>query len=421
MNKNVYIFKERGGQKLPYYLCSYRVKVHDRNRGIITIQRTLSTGAADRPTAQQRANELRKKDIARFYAKEEKAPNLHSDCPTCGHVVDLFLKHSTNGSSRNAARAFLTVVAEGALILGDEAGRRKAREIRLSELTDRHMLRFKKQEARLKANQQARRDATVDYYIRTARSIFTNKETYLDVNLPGNLHKWREDIALINGHSSSGYTQIPAELLTRMDARAKRYFLRIARWFARRAARPGREKWDVASDTRWANQFRNAHATYWLVRKCGLRNVEVEHLRWDWFERDENGLWLNLKKRYDASGRLVWKPKGREGSVPVSPRLYEELLTVLGPARPGLEGYVLAGTKDHRDDGTHRAPSKFCRKYLGGERDKSLYELRKQAGSEVALRDGIEAASKFLRHADLKTTWDYYIDLIKYRKTVKPL
>lgn len=422
MNKNVYIFNERKGQKLPYYLCSYRVRVHDPHRGIITVQRTLSTGFADRPSAQLRANKLRKADIAHFNAKEGKVVNMQNECPTsCGQIIDLFLQHSTNGSSRNAARAFLTVVAEGALILGDEAGRCKAREMLLSELTDRAMLRFKKQEARIKARRDPRSDATVDYFMRTARSIFADKEIFLDMYLPATLQKWREDIALINGHSRSGFTQIPVELLERMDAHAKHYFRRIAQWFERRAARPSRESWDRASDMRWANQFRNGHATYWLVRKCGLRNVEVQHLRWDWFEHDEDGIWLNLKKRYDEKGKLIWKPKGREGAVPISPELYEELLSIFGPARSGLEGYLLVGTKDHRDDGVHRAPSKFCRKYLGGDRDKSLYELRKQAGSEVALRDGIEAASKFLRHADLKTTWDYYIDLIKYRKTMKPL
>jgi hypothetical protein len=268
------------------------------------------------------------------------------------------------------------------------------------------MLRWRNQEARIKAGLEPRTPANVNYFMRAAKSVFSNRdmgETYNELRLPQTIEGWRKT-TFLRAPKNDRFRQIPRSILERMDRRARKFFLRVARWYKRR------------NNERFVNQYLNAHASYWLIRRCGLRNTEVENLRWEWFKPDEDGnMWLHLVEY------PYWKPKGIAGEVPVAQELYNELVALFGPPRPGKDGYVLLGTKDHRDDGTHRAPSKFCRKYIGGDRDKSLYELRKQAGSEIALRDGIEAACKFLRHDDFKTTWKYYIDLINYRKTMKPL
>jgi hypothetical protein len=42
--------------------------------------------------------------------------------------------------------------------------------------------------------------------------------------------------------------------------------------------------------------------------------------------------------------------------------------------------------------------------------EKALHELRKEAGSVVAQRHGIFAASRFLRHSDIKLTSAHYVD-----------
>lgn len=401
--QNVNIFK-RGS----YYVASYRVMVRDEHGGIRSMQRTLSTQTADSGVAQKRANRMREEDIARFHDNKEGASvNLRDTCPTVGQIADLYLAAARNKSTKNVTRDFLTVVAEGAMILGHGAmAREKARAIKLSELTVNHMLRWRNQECRIKAGLEPRTDANINYFMRAAKSVFSNEdktETYNGLKMPRTIQDWRDVSFLKNGKNKS-FQQIPEDILARMDWRARKFFLRIARWYKHH------------NYERFVNQYLNAHACYWLVRLCGLRNSEVEELRWEWFKKDEDGnIWLHLIHR------AYWTPKGKPGDVPVAQDLYDELVSIFGPPRLGKEGYVLLGTKDHRDDGTHRAPSIFCRKYLGGDRDKSLYELRKQAGSEVALRDGIEAASKFLRHADFKTTWDYYIDLIRYRKSTKPL
>jgi integrase len=400
---DVYVFKRDDSA---YYLCSYRVKVRDPERGIRTIQRTLSTQTADDKVAQKRANRMREEDVARFYDNEQGTRvNLRDDYPTCGQIVDLYLAVARNKSTKNVARDFLTVVAEGTMILGDKAGREKARSIKASELTTDHMLRWRNQEARIKAGLEPRTPANVNYFMRAAKSVFSNQnttETYNGLKLPPSIDLWRK-ISFLKAPKNGGFQQIPQAVLARMDRRARKFFLRIARWYQRH------------KNERFVNQYLNAHACYWLIRRCGLRNSEVEQLRWEWFKKDEEGkIWLHLV-HYP-----YWEPKGSPGKIPVAQDLYHELVSIFGPPRSGPDGFVLLGTKDHRDDGSHRAPSKFCRKYVRGDRDKSLYELRKQYGSEIALRYGIEMAAKLLRHADIHTTWKHYMDLLKLRE-VQPL
>jgi hypothetical protein len=38
--------------------------------------------------------------------------------------------------------------------------------------------------------------------------------------------------------------------------------------------------------------------------------------------------------------------------------------------------------------------------------------LRKQFGAAVALRDGLEVASRMLRHCSIQTTWKHYHALL---------
>jgi hypothetical protein len=399
--KNVLIFKRHDS---PYYYCSYRMKVRDANGSIYSRQRMLSTQTADAKLAQKRANAKREEDIVRFHDRQAPAPNLSDQWPTIDKIVNLYVDASRNKSTRNVVRDFLTVVAEGAMILGDVNGRVKARAMKVSELTTDHMLRWRNQECRRKAGLEPRTDANINYFMRAAKSVFSNQdtsETYHGLKLPLTINAWRK-VSFLKAPKNGGFQEIPQEILERMDRRAKKFFLRVARWFERHGK------------PRFANQYRNAHACYWLMRRAGLRNSEVEGLTWQTLRRDERGkIWIHLHSPY-------WQPKGSPGQVPLAQDLYDELVSIFGPPRPGLKDYVLLGTKSDRWAGTHRTPSKFCRKYLQGDRDKSIYQLRAQYGSEMVLNYGIETASKLLRHADIATTWKHYTALIKLRE-VQPL
>ena len=46
----------------------------------------------------------------------------------------------------------------------------------------------------------------------------------------------------------------------------------------------------------------------------------------------------------------------------------------------------------------------------GIDSKKPMHDLRKEAGSRIYEKYGLVAASKFLRHGDVSTTADYYVD-----------
>jgi hypothetical protein len=60
---------------------------------------------------------------------------------------------------------------------------------------------------------------------------------------------------------------------------------------------------------------------------------------------------------------------------------------------------------------TERRINEFVGRFLP-DRKKKAYELRKQFGSEIAQRSGIEVASRVLRHKELKTAWNHYHALL---------
>jgi hypothetical protein len=153
--------------------------------------------------------------------------------------------------------------------------------------------------------------------------------------------------------------------------------------------------------------LRRIWAVYALMRWCGLRNIEVEDLRWEWLvQGTKSKLWrFERRKLEDGSWYL---PKGRPGDVPVR----EELLAQLRAALDTKEGFVIPReTATDAETLTHRTINRFVRRFLP-DRTKAAYELRKQFGAELALRDGLEVASRVLRHQDIKTTWKHYHALL---------
>jgi hypothetical protein len=180
-----------------------------------------------------------------------------------------------------------------------------------------------------------------------------------------------------------GFTLIPAATLREMDAAAEG--LRVSELL----------------------EERRVWAVYVLMRRCGLRNVEVAALRRDWVVKGKRSPLLQLVRRRLPDGSW-WKPKGRSGEVPVRLRLLAQLRRALG--RDGE--FVIP--RAHATDAhalTHRAINEFVRPFIP-ERTKGAYELRKQFGAEIAMRDGIEVASRLLRHGDIKTTWKHYHALV---------
>ena len=141
-------------------------------------------------------------------------------------------------------------------------------------------------------------------------------------------------------------------------------------------------------------------AIYWLMRKAGLRNSEVEKLEWKWVEFKEDGSVEIAMLRRDN-----WKSKnGKYGRVPFNPRLMRLMRAALGQ-----EGeFVLPRTSEtDAYNLTHYDINEFVRRFIP-DGSKGAYNLRKEFGSAIIERDGIETAAKLLRDSIAVTEAHYY-------------
>lgn len=180
-----------------------------------------------------------------------------------------------------------------------------------------------------------------------------------------------------------GFTPIPEDVLRRMDAAAER--LRTAK----------------------SANLRRLWAVYALMRWCGLRNIEVAALRWEWLVEGTKGRLWRIEQRRLEDG--TWfRPKGRSGDVPMRADLLEQLAA----ATDNRKGFVIPrANPTEAETVTERTINRFVRRFIP-DRNKGAYELRKQFGAQVALRDGLEVASRMLRHGSIQTTWKHYHALL---------
>ena len=180
-----------------------------------------------------------------------------------------------------------------------------------------------------------------------------------------------------------GYTPIGSEVLAKMDA----------------AAEALRKSPDLERRKVWA--------VYALMRWCGLRNIEVAALRWEWLTRGTRNFLWRFERRQHEGGLYV--PKGRPGDVPARRRLLGQLRYALKTRRSGF--VIPRANATEAEILTERTINEFVRPFLP-DRTKAAYELRKQFGAEYCLLHGIEQASRVMRHGDIKTTWKHYHALL---------
>lgn len=153
---------------------------------------------------------------------------------------------------------------------------------------------------------------------------------------------------------------------------------------------------------------RKIWAVFALMRRCGLRNHETIDLRWSWIRQGKKSKLLDFVKR-DLGDGTFYYPKGKDGAVPVR----TELLDQLRLAFPDSEDFVIPrDMQTHAENLCERHINRFIEKFLPRRGKKLSYNLRMQFGAEVAMRDGLEVASRMLRHSSFQTTWAYYHDLV---------
>lgn len=154
-----------------------------------------------------------------------------------------------------------------------------------------------------------------------------------------------------------------------------------------------------------------------LLMFAGLRKNEADKLRWDSVDFSSGLIRIEDHDHFQA------KCEASKGAV----ELDAEVVAMMRGWRakhPRAE-FVLRSPIKPRDGDRHSHYRAF-RSFLalqewlrtkGVTARKPLHELRKEAGSLVAQRHGVFAASRFLRHADITITSAHYLDK-KERVTV---
>lgn len=285
----------------------------------------------------------------------------------CGEVVEIYRQHGPAASITKSVSRFANFVRE---VTGRKDWEEQSTHLVLTASVLRGWIDLQKRAGRS--------DSGIHSDVQTIKSVVARKRFYLfeKLKLPDLGDFW----AVSGGSATTeGYQPIDRLVLRRMD-RAARIPLR--------------------------RQNARVWAVYWIMRKAGLRNDEVQHLKWSWVDWQEDGSAdLVLIKRED------WTPKGRSGRVPIRARMLRLIKTVLGDGE-----YVVPRTSPtDAYNVTHYGINEFVRKFIP-DGEKGAYNLRKEYGAQIAGRDGIEVASRLLRHRDIQTTFNHYHNLIKRPK-----
>lgn len=147
-----------------------------------------------------------------------------------------------------------------------------------------------------------------------------------------------------------------------------------------------------------------------LAVSAGLRRDEIDKLTWEQIDTDGHTI--------DLSETKYFKPKGTLGNVSIDPEL-SEMIAKYQDDSPS-EFVIQSDIKPRfNTKGRHYRAEPHHKKLLlwlranGITSRKPMHDLRKEAGSRIYEKYGLMAASKFLRHGDVSTTADYYVDTSK--------
>jgi integrase len=258
----------------------------------------------------------------------------------------------------------------------------KVHAVKLRALTPERIQRWKKSflaKAKVDPVSQRRARVSVNSFLRQARSLFSEKKVLLHlgaIELPDPL-----PFARIN------FEQEP-------DKRYKKTF--NVRQLIQKAAL------ELSAAER--EQFK----IFLLAVGAGLRKKEIDLLQWDAFR------WKERTVRVEASEHHDLKTEGSAADVAIEPELVK---IFRGFRARATSDFVIESERPAKIAGYqyYRAEKHFNGLIAWLERngvksEKPLHTLRKEFGSEICARHGIYAASRLLRHADIATTSEYYVD-----------
>ena len=146
-----------------------------------------------------------------------------------------------------------------------------------------------------------------------------------------------------------------------------------------------------------------------LATMAGLRRNEIDKLQWSAFR------WTDGVIRIEETEHFAPKSSDGAGDVPID----KELLAMFrGWHAKATGAFVIEADAEPRSATTYahyRAQADFDAltawlRAKGVTAIKPLHELRKEFGSQLCAKYGIYAASRMLRHADIRITAQHYFD-----------
>ena len=146
-----------------------------------------------------------------------------------------------------------------------------------------------------------------------------------------------------------------------------------------------------------------------LATMAGLRRNEIDKLQWSAFR------WNDSVIRIEETEHFAPKTSDGAGDVPID----KELLAMFrGWHAKASSAFVIEADTEPRSATTYahyRAQPDFDAltvwlRAKGVTATKPLHELRKEFGSQICAKAGIYAASRMLRHSDIRVTAQHYLD-----------
>ena len=157
------------------------------------------------------------------------------------------------------------------------------------------------------------------------------------------------------------------------------------------------------------NNDPEAYKVFLLAIGLGLRRKEIDLLEWPSFRWKENVLRIQPTRYFHP------KSEDSLADLPVDPELMDVFRKYFAEAK---DSFVIRSHRPplpprphqyFRCDPTFDRLVVWLRKH-GLNGNKPVHTLRKEYGSLLTTRYGIHAASRALRHADLRTTSEHYSD-----------
>lgn len=241
---------------------------------------------------------------------------------------------------------------------------------------------------------------TLNSNLRQAKSVFSQSALQLYKNLSIKIPKSIEEFKGVQNLKQMTVQFIPIDKNVDLTIKTALYIAL-------------RDKLPSKLTSRWKDLIpsKKIAVAVQLARLCGLTVKEIQNIRWEWFESRNGKIILSIRNRIESRDGIAWESKGNKKNRDLEISAKTFLTWKKALCSESDFGYLFNfNNATQRLNFVARDVSNWVRQFLPN-RTKTLHELRKQAGSEVATEHGIYSAAKFLGDS-VRVAEMYYASLL---------